>query len=120
MIPHDKNQIPLEMVRGRTKAWGLQVKDDDGSALVLEEGQQLIFGLKKNENDENCVLTKVITNSIDGEYYLELQPADTASLAPGRYYYDVSLQQGETVLYTVVEISPFIIKHNVTKLGDGG
>lgn len=119
MIPPCKNQKPLGIVRGTTNTFSLAVADENGAPYILETGQVLVFGLKRNEDDEDRVLVKQITNTVNGEYYLELAPADTADLPCGRYYYDVGLQHGSTVFHNVIEASPFIIKYNVTKLGDG-
>ena len=114
-----ENQMHIEIVRGTTNSFGIVVTDHNGAPYVLEADQFLVFGIKINERDENRVLTKRITGSVDGQYYLELSPADTANLPIGQYYYDVGLQHGNHVFYNVIESSPFIIKPNITKLGDG-
>lgn len=118
MIPYCKNQNPLEIVRGTTNAFGLTVTDEDGAAYTLEEGQALVFGLRDKRSDER-ILIKQITHATAGEYYLELEPGDTADLEPGIYMYDVGMQHGSGVFYNVIEASQFTIKPNVTKLGDG-
>lgn len=110
----------LGIVRGTTNAFALAVTNKDtGAPYTLETGQVLVFGLKAGKTDEERVLVKQITNTVNGEYYLELEPADTANLEPGRYYYDIGLQHGDYVFYNVIEASPFVIKPNITKLGDG-
>ena len=119
MIPPCKNQIPLEIVRGTTNAFSLAIKDENDAPYTLEVGQVLVFGLMQNEEDTDRILIKRITNTVNGEYYLELSASDTENLPCGRYYYDIGLQHGDNVFYNVIEASPFIIKHNVTKLGDG-
>lgn len=110
--------LDLEIVRGTTNSFGIDLKDADGNDYALEAGQALAFALKKRPKDEDRVLVKKITNVVDGMYYLELEPADTHDLAPGRYYYDIGLQQGETTFYNVIEASMFTIKPNISKLGD--
>lgn len=109
----------MSLIRGTTNSFGVTVTDEEGNEYTLEEDQVLVFGLKRNEFDENRVLVKKITRRSNGEHYLEISPADTANLEPGTYYYDIGMQQGENVFYNVVESSKFIIKPNVTKLGDG-
>lgn len=109
----------LEIVRGTTNAFGISVKNADGENLVLEPDQSLVFGLKRNEFDQERVLVKKVSGSTESGYYLELAPEDTAVLQPGQYYYDIGLQQGASVFYNVVELSPFLIKPNATRLGDG-
>lgn len=112
--------VKMSIVRGTTNAFGLSLKrKDTGESYTLATGEVLLFGLKMNLKDQASIFTKKITNAVGGEYYLELEPTDTQDLPPGQYYYDVCLQSGSTVLYSVIEPSPFLIKANVTKLGDG-
>ena len=113
------NKRELEIVRGTTNAFGIELKDESGAEYTLEAGQSLVFGLKMNENDDERILIKKISNTVNGEHYLELTPADTADLPIGRYYYDVGLQHGDNIFYSVIESSPFTIKPNITRLGDG-
>lgn len=114
-----ENQMQIEIVRGTTNAFGISVTNHNGDPYVLENEQFLVFGIKRNERDENRVLSKRITRLVDGQYYLELSPSDTSDLSIGQYYYDVGLQHGDNIFYNVIESSPFIIKPNITKLGDG-
>lgn len=109
--------MKLSIVRGTSGAWGLSLTKD-GNPFTLETGQVLVFGLKKRPEHESCVLVKKITHSANGEYYLELTPADTAELEHGTYFYDIGLQHGESIFYNVIESSEFKIKANITKLGD--
>jgi len=110
----------LSIVRGTSNVFGLVVTDADGDPFIIESGQVLVFGVKKRPKDEDRVLIKTITHSVDdGTYYLELTPADTADLEPGKYFYDVGLQHGANVFFNVIEASVFEIKPNITELGDG-
>ena len=109
----------LRIVRGTSNAFGISVTDEKGNPYTLTEDQVLIFGLKCDEYSDERVLVKKITNAVDGEYYLELTPKDTADLEPGRYFCDVGMQQGDGVFYNVIECRPFFIAPNVTQLGDG-
>lgn len=111
---------PIEIVRGTTDAFGLTLTDKEtGAPYTLEEGQVLVFAMKIDKLAEDRVLIKKITHAVNGEYYLEFEPADTDHLAPGRYFYDVGLQQGSTVLRNVVKGSTFTILPGAAKLGDG-
>lgn len=109
----------LEIVRGTSNTFGLTIKDGDGNPYTLSENDSLVFGLKRRERDEERVLVKKISNVADGTYILQLDPNDTSTLSPGRYYYDIGLQQGDDVFYSIVEQSEFLIKPNVAKCGDG-
>lgn len=113
-----KNQL-ISIVRGTTNAFGIKVTDDEGKEYTLESGQVLVFGIKKKPTDMERLLVKTITNTVNGEYYLELTPADTENIEPGKYFYDVGMQQGESIFYNIIEASVFEIKPNITELGDG-
>lgn len=109
----------IEIVRGTTNTFGITVKDDNGNDFTLKSGQVLVFALKKRPKDEETVLVKKVTNRIEGVYYLEIAPEDTADLESGKYFYDVGMQQGADVFYNIIESSVFDIKPNISKLGDG-
>lgn len=110
----------LEIVRGTTAAWGLAVTDQEtGNEYTLESGQVLVFAIKREKTDTERLLVKKITHAVNGEYYLELTPADTADLEPGRYWYDVGLQHGNSVFYNVIRADVFTVLPGVTQLGDG-
>lgn len=112
----------IEIVRGTTNSFGILIADTDGSIFTLGDDQTLVFAVKKQPKDEERVLVKKITTMVDssGVYLLELFPADTAELEPGRYVYDVGLQDGSDDFYNVIKTSAFDILPNVTQLGDGG
>lgn len=109
----------LSIVRGTSNSFGITVTDAEGNVFTLETGQVLVFAIKKRPKDEERVLVKPITHTVNGEYYLELSPADTADLAPGKYFYDVGMQHGESIFYNIIEASVFEIKPNISELGDG-
>lgn len=110
---------PMKIVRGTTNAFSISVADENGVPYTLETDQVLVFALKRNDIDEERVLVKKITNTVNGEYYLELEPEDTADLECGEYYYDVGMQHGATIFHNVIPSSPFTILPNITKIGDG-
>ena len=109
----------IEIVRGTTNSYGITLTDKDGRLFTLEADQVLVFAVKKRPKDIERVLVKQIINTVNGEYYLELSPEDTAGLEPGKYFYDVGLQQGATVFYNIIEASVLDIKPNISELGDG-
>lgn len=109
----------LSIVRGTTNAFGLAIEYANGDQFTIEDGQVLVFGLKRKPKDEECVLIKKIEHSVDGTFYLELEPSDTADLESGTYFYDVGLQQSDTVFYNIISCSVFKILPNITELGDG-
>ena len=115
MAKHD-----LAIVRGTSNVFGLAITNADGTPFVIEDNQTLVFAVKKKPKDYSRVLVKKVSHSVDeGTYYLELFPSDTADIEPGRYFYDVGLQQGGSVFFNVIEASVFEIKPNISQLGDG-
>lgn len=117
MAKHD-----LSIVRGTSNVFGLAITNADGTPFVLEDGQTLVFAVKKRPKDkyDKRVLVKKVLHSVEeGTFYLELFPSDTEELDPGNYFYDVGLQQGESVFFNVIEASLFEVKPNISQLGDG-
>lgn len=108
----------IKMVRGTSRTFEISVTDADGNPYTLQEGEKIIFGVKKQTTDEELVLCKVVEECTDGVCRVELDPEDTANLAVGKYQYDVGLQTGVDY-YIVVELSIFNLTANVTKWGDG-
>ena len=109
----------IEIVRGTTNTFGITLTDAEGKFFTLESGQVLVFALKKRPKDVERVLVKKVTNRVEGVYYLEITPEDTADLETGKYFYDVGMQQGSDVFYNIIESSVFDIKPNISELGDG-
>lgn len=110
----------LSIVRGTNSVFGIVITNADGSPFSLPQGQTLVFAVKKRPKDEERMIVKKITNSVElGTYYLELFPNDTAELEPGRYFYDVGLQQSSSVFFNVIEATEFDIKPSISELGDG-
>lgn len=110
----------ISIIRGTSNVFTLSVANADGSPFILEEGQSLIFAVKKRLMTDNRVLIKKIKHRVDeGTYYLELMPEDTKDLELGKYYYDVGLQYGEKIFFNIIEASIFEIRPNISQLGDG-
>lgn len=106
----------IEIIRGTTNTFAVEVKTADGSAYALASGETLVFGVKANkqQNDFDIVKTLTAKNITDtGAYALKLTPEDTADLPCGHYYYDIGLVSG-TDYYSVIECSKFVVAYNVT------
>lgn len=108
----------IKMIRGTSRTFEISVTDADGNPYTLQDGERVIFGVKKQTTDEELLVCKVVTECTDGVCRVELDPVDTVDLALGRYYYDVGLESGEDY-YIIVETSVFNLAANVTKWGDG-
>ena len=96
----------LRLTRGDTGHFRFTVTDADGAVVNLT-GATATLTVKKYEDDVTAILTKteadgltLVAPQTGGLIDLEVEPADTATLAPGYYRYDLEVQPGEYV-YTV-------------------
>lgn len=112
-------QQTLSIIRGTTNTFGITLTDEYGSPCELEEGQEIVFGVKKSPKDADCIFIKRTTGLVDGAYCFTIDPSDTIDLEVGKYYYDVGVQHGESIYYNIIESSTFNLEQNITKLGDG-
>lgn len=106
----------IEIIRGTTNTFNIEVKDADGAAYALAGGEKLVFGVKANKQQAECDIVKTLTASDvtdSGAYALKLNPEDTADLPCGHYCYDVGLASGSDY-YSVIECSRFVITHSIT------
>lgn len=108
---------PIEIVRGTTNSFDINLTDADGDAYVLQSGEKLIFGVKLSPCDTEYKLTKTLTSSDydDGVYVLEISPSDTINLPISDYYYDIGLQRGSDY-YMVVGCNVFSLRKNITQM----
>lgn len=111
----DNNQQAITMIRGTTVSFGLVITDEDGNEYTLDTGEVLRFGVKTSPASTSYILTKDFTaQDEDGNYTFGLDPADTASLGFGQYWYDIGLQSGNAY-YNIIPASPFNLAYNVTE-----
>lgn len=109
---------PLDMVRGDTVPMELEVTDENGNLYTVAAAEKIIFGLKKNKDDADCIFTRqAVAGSENGLYTITLYPEDTEALEPGVYSYDVGLYSGGDYFH-IIKPSDFVIEANVTDRGD--
>lgn len=96
-------QNNLYMTRGDTAVFPLKVTYMDDTEYTFEEGDQILFSVKKRTTENEALFQKEITNGV-----LFLMPEDTKSLACGRYCYDVQLTKHDGTVRTI--IPPHILK----------
>lgn len=112
-------QQTISIIRGTTNTFGISLTDEYGSPVLLEEGQEIVFGVKKKVTDVDCLFVKRTTGLVDDVYCFTIDPSDTIDLDVGKYYYDVGIQHGDSIYYNAIESSTFNLEQNITKLGDG-
>jgi hypothetical protein len=82
----------------------------------------VIFTLKKNTTDNPPLVSRIATSNITvgrNRVLITLTPSDTQYLQPGRYVYDISLQQGTSPVTRdlLVPLSPFVLELTVSAPG---
>ena len=105
----------ISIVRGTTNTLNVTLKDPDGGAYVLADGEVLRFGVKCSHADREYLIRKDLTSADykNGVYPVTLRPEDTASLPCCGYCYDVGVQSGEDY-YNVIECSTLTVARNIT------
>ena len=107
----------IEIIRGRTENLKVYVNDANGEPYALASSEKLVFGAKKNVNDEELAIKKIVTEGTDGVYVFEFAPAETEELAIGKYYYDVAMSSGED-LYPIIKEHYMMVCDSIVKHGD--
>ena len=91
----------ITLTRGDTLKVQIAIFDDQGEPYVPQNDDIIRFAMKKDYEDENPLILKVIPNDT---LVLTLEPSDTKPLAFGKYVYDIQLTNGSG------EIDTFITK----------
>lgn len=97
----------LKINRGTTYTIGLTCQRNGQPATLV--GATVRFTVKTSEYDSSttdatAVITKNITNgTAGGQATITLSPADTATLEPGKYFYDIKVQEAGGSIYKCVE-----------------
>lgn len=98
----------VTVTRGDTLHLEISLQDQDGQEYILQDGDKLVFTLKKNVNTKEIVLQKdIIANKFT------ISHMDTAILSYGTYVYDIQLTQSNGDVTTVIKPSKFIITEEV-------
>lgn len=92
IINYTKNN--LEMVRGDTLSFGIEIIDDSGH---LVEADTIYFSCKKTPYDEEYLFQKTLNDGISvsqtkpNTYVVRVAPEDTENADLGLYSYDLEL-----------------------------
>lgn len=107
-------EINLSMVRGDTRYIGITLKHAESAP------EEIYFSVKENKSRRSYILQKSLGSGIspdagaeDMRYIITIDPADTASLAGGRYCYDIEVHINGDVI-TPVE-GDFVLQEDVTR-----
>ena len=94
----EPKEFDIEFPRGDTCALEFTLVDAKKTPIVLGEGDELYFTVKKNFNTNEAIFQKKYTSNqivqSDGKYTLTLETEDTNRLSYGSYVYDICLKSG--------------------------
>ena len=98
----------IKMVKGDTKSFGFEIEG-------VENLDAAYFSCKRNSQDENYLFQKSlnsgITQRVENQYVVRIDPDDTALLDPGQYWYDLEISKNGdifTIFRGVLELLPEI------------
>ena len=99
----------IQLTRGDSAYFNIEISLEDGTKYLRQDGDKLIFTIKKSYNSDYEFLQKEISGLA-----LEIVPEDTQELDYGSYWYDIQLNTADGATYTVVGPARFIIREEVT------
>lgn len=94
------------LTRGDTATFSIDLYNEDGTPYVPEEGDLVLFSLKKNLYDADFILQK------EG-LLITIQSEDTRELELDTYYYDIKVIFENGEVQTVFPTNLFQIVSNV-------
>lgn len=98
----------IKMVKSDTESFGFELEG-------VENLDAAYFSCKRNSQDENYLFQKSlnsgITQRVENQYVVRIDPDDTALLDPGQYWYDLEISKNGdifTIFRGVLELLPEI------------
>jgi hypothetical protein len=98
----------LKFDRGTTQTLGVEYQNEDETARSLS-GAVIRFTMKTaewdaNASDTTAVVSKNVTDgTAGGEATITIAPTDTATLTPGKYYYDIKVKEADGSIFKIDE-----------------
>lgn len=99
----------IQITRGDSGYFNIDITLQDGTKYVRQEGDKLVFTVKRSYNSEYEYIQKEIP-----ELALEITCTDTQELDYGNYWYDIQLTTADGAVYTVIGPARFIMREEVT------
>lgn len=107
----DEDSKMIFLTRGDSLYLNVEFTDDEeGTPYEPQEGDTVRFALKKNIDDEECLILKDIPIST---MVLYLEPSDTKDLEFGVYWYDIELTTVSRDVYTPIGPAKFKLTKEV-------
>ena len=104
----------LYMTRGDTGAIRVAVSDAAGETVPLANGDVIELTVRERLGASGKMLYKKVTDFIDGEALITIQPEDTSSLKFKTYVYDIQLSRANGQVQTIIKPSQFEVGSEVT------
>lgn len=104
----------LEMIRGDTEVLVVSCTNSEGDPIDFEAGDRIYFTVKEDTTTEIIIFQKIITEFTDGKAIITILPEDTKSLEFKNYMYDIQLTKADGTVTTIVPVSFFTIRGEVT------
>jgi hypothetical protein len=100
----------ISLTRGDTAYLTVPITSALGEEYTLSAKDTLTLSVKKNTSDTEYLFQKVLT----GTNVFHIEPQDTASIPFGMYKYDIQLNTANGDVYTIIDVSTFVILEEVT------
>ena len=99
----------LRIDRGTTYTIGIEFKKDGVPASLV--GAEIRFTVKdvqfdSNWTDTDALIAKNVTNHTDptnGISVIPLDPVDTAEIPPGKYFFDIKVEEANGDIHTLLK-----------------
>lgn len=98
----------IKIIRGDTSRFEVDIFNQNNEPYELQEGDKLVFTVKKNVSTKCIALQKQITGAT-----FTITHDDTKNMAYGKYVYDVQLTQANGDVTTVIPPSLFYLDAEV-------
>lgn len=98
----------IKLIRGDTARFEVEILDQSGEKYVLQEGDKLVFTVKRNTSTDEVILQKQILGDT-----FTLMHDDTKDLEYRKYVYDIQLTQSNGDVTTVIPPSDFVVMPEV-------
>lgn len=108
--------IPITIRKGETFISFWEIEDINNQKYILEEGDSVIFGVKRNVESTDYLIKKIYTrqNIIDQGIYINLTSEETQNLTPSVYQYDIGIKLNDSTFFHLTAVSPFIVMSSIT------
>ena len=106
----------ISVTRGDTLPLELEILKPDKTQYELQEGDELVFTLKKETSIDSPIILQKKADPSMGMYF-ELQPHET-ELDYGNYWFDVELTTSDKRRYTVIKPTKLKVTKEVTTHGE--